>query len=264
MTGQSNNKNMLLKGAGGRGWLQPPPPLAWPIGVKMFLLNQLSAEVEPVQHVRGCSRVWHWLYVPLPPPPGLPSSTAEHFPVLTRFPALIFPRLKPQDLIGLDSCPVITNTLLVHVLDSKVFVSATLYISVLILILILIQRFYSRNVTSQTCHSSLSAVWFAAHRWLGSKRPKIMLFRLVTQILEKCKVWTDAIDCELRPTFILTKACDSSRGWDKCILPCTEMQRFLVEWWRKWTICWRITKLQRWAYFCECSCSHLLASAGAK
>lgn len=90
-----------------------------------------------------------------------------------------------------------------------------------------------------------------------------MLFRLVTQILEKCKVWTDAIDCELRPTFVLTKACDGLRAWDKCILPCTEMQRYLEEWWQKSSICWHITRLQRLAYTCEHSCSCLLASAGA-
>ena len=57
------------------------------------------------------------------------------------------------------------------------------------------RRFFrSRNVISQTCRSSLSAVSFVAHRWQGSKRLKIMLFRLVTQILEKfelsgCGFW---------------------------------------------------------------------------
>ena len=109
-----------------------------------------------------------------------------------------------------------------------------------------LQLFYSRNVTSQTCHSSLSAVWFAAHRWPGSKRPKIMLSRLVTQILEKCKEWTDAIDCELRPTFVLTKACDSSRGWEKCILPWTEMHRYGAEWWQMSIICRRIPNYSDW------------------
>ena len=79
----------------------------------MFLVSQSGSEIEPVARY---SRVWHLLRVPPRPCPRQRLNIFPRSAPVTRFSALIFPRLKPQDLIGSDSCPMINSviTSLVH------------------------------------------------------------------------------------------------------------------------------------------------------